>query len=99
MKDAHPPADTLCHFSPAGGTATSLAAAILDFDPICPFNTAYGDNYLYCSYLPILDIPLLARLIAINYHSKKNVGAARRILQLANYESLLECFCILFGTS
>ena len=71
-KDRHRPGDTLCHFSPAGGTATALTAAILDSDPVCTFNTAYGDKYLYCSHIPILDIPLLAQLIALNYHQNKN---------------------------
>ena len=87
-QDALRPADTLCHFSPAGGTATSSAAAILDSDPVCPFSAAYGDNYLWCSYLPILDVPFLAQLIAIKYHKDKKPGEARRILHLANVEEM-----------
>ena len=65
-----------------------MAAGILDSDPICPFNAAYGDNYLYCSYVPILDVSLLAQLIAIDYGKKKKVGEARKVLQLANQDDL-----------
>ncbi len=61
---------------------------MLDADPICPFNASYGDNYLYCSYQPILDVPLLAQLLAIEYFNKGKPGEARRILQIANTENL-----------